>query len=139
MAVKTYILSFSYKPLVVLGGVVACFYLVYLIIFYGNTLLSAFVIDAMFAVLDDVIENITGWENRVNIGDNGPILGIVQAEFAIVLLADVGCCYEFYSDLNVLCIDTYCCTCHDEQEDCNLFHTFICFMMYHFYLISLKL
>ena len=67
----------------------------------------------MFAVLDDVIENITGWENRVNISDNGFILLIVQTEFAIVLLADVCYFFEFCNDLNVLCMDTCCCICYE--------------------------
>ena len=76
----------------------------------------------MFAVLDDVIENITGWENRVNISDNGFILLIVQTEFAIVLLADVCYFFEFSSDLNVLCMTNHGWIYHEKQEEGKFFH-----------------
>ena len=64
--------------------------MLYIVVFNGDTRLTAHEIDTVFAVFDDIIEDVTDRKNRVGIGDNRLMLGIVQAEFTIVLLADTG-------------------------------------------------
>ena len=64
--------------------------MLYIVVFYWNTLLSAFVIYAMFAVLDDIIEDVTDRKNRIGISDNRLLVGVIEAEFTIVLFADTG-------------------------------------------------
>ena len=64
--------------------------MLYIVVFNGDTRLTAHEIDTVFAVFDDIIEDVTDRKNRVGIGGNRLMLGIVQAEFTIVLLADTG-------------------------------------------------
>ena len=64
--------------------------MLYIVVFNGDTRLTAHEIDTVFAVFDDIIEDVTDCKNRVGIGDNRLLVVISQAEFAITLLADTG-------------------------------------------------
>lgn len=60
--------------------------MLYIVVFNGDTRLTAHEIDTVFAVFDDIIEDVTDRKNRVGISDNGFIVGVVEAEFTIVCL-----------------------------------------------------
>ena len=64
--------------------------MLYIVVFNENTRLTAHKIDTVFAVFDHIIEDVTDRKNRVGISDNGLLVGVIEAEFAIVLLADTG-------------------------------------------------
>ena len=64
--------------------------MLYIVVFNGDTRLTAHEIDTVFAVFDDIIEDVTDRKNRVGISDNRLIVGVIEAEFAITLLADIG-------------------------------------------------
>ena len=64
--------------------------MLYIVVFNGDTRLTAHEIDTVFAVFADIIEDVTDRKNRVGISDNGLLVGIIEAEFAITLFADTG-------------------------------------------------
>ena len=64
--------------------------MLYIVVFNRDTRLTTREIDTVFAVFDDIIEDVTDRKNRVGISDNGFLVGVIEAEFAIVLLADIG-------------------------------------------------
>ena len=64
--------------------------MLYIVVFNGDTRLTAHEIDTVFAVFDDIIEDVTDRKNRVGIGDNRLLVEVVEAEFTITLLADTG-------------------------------------------------
>ena len=64
--------------------------MLYIVVFNGDTRLTAHEIDTVFAVFDDIIEDVTDRKNRVGIGDNRLLVGVIEAEFTIVLFADTG-------------------------------------------------
>ena len=64
--------------------------MLYIVVFNGDTRLTAHETDTVFAVFDDIIEDVTDRKNRVGISDNGLLVGVIEAEFAITLLADIG-------------------------------------------------
>ena len=64
--------------------------MLYIVVFNGDTRLTAHEIDTVFAVFDDIIEDVTDRKNRVGISDNGFLVEVVEAEFTIVLFADTG-------------------------------------------------
>ena len=64
--------------------------MLYIAVFNGDTRLTAHEIDTVFAVFDDIIEDVTDRKNRVGISDNRLLVGVIEAEFAITLLADTG-------------------------------------------------
>ena len=64
--------------------------MLYIVVFNGDTRLTAHEIDTVFAVFDDIIEDVTDRKNRVGISDNRLLVEVVEAEFTIVLFADTG-------------------------------------------------
>lgn len=64
--------------------------MLYIVVFNGDTRLTAHETDTVFAVFDDIIEDVTDRKNRVGIGDNRLLVEVVEAEFTIVLFADTG-------------------------------------------------
>ena len=64
--------------------------MLYIVVFNGDTRLTAHEIDTVFAVFDDIIEDVTDRKNCVGIGDNRLLVGVIEVEFAITLLADTG-------------------------------------------------
>ena len=64
--------------------------MLYIAVFNGDTWLTAHEIDTVFAVFDDIIEDVTDRKNRVGISDNRLLVEVVEAEFTIVLFADTG-------------------------------------------------
>ena len=82
--------------------------MLYIVVFNGDTRLTAHEIDTVFAVFDDIIEDVTDCKNRVGISDNGFIVVISQAIFPIFLPADIGYFFIFCTDLNILCMDNHC-------------------------------
>ena len=64
--------------------------MLYIVVFNGDTRLTTHEIDTVFAVFDDIIEDVTDCKNRVGISDNRLLVVVVEAEFAITLLADTG-------------------------------------------------
>ena len=64
--------------------------MLYIVVFNGDTRLTAHEIDTVFAVFDDIIEDVTDRKNCVGISDNGFLVEVVEAEFTIVLFADTG-------------------------------------------------